>query len=236
MTGSLLSPSAPDGTTSGVFLEDSGKVRRFRQAMIPLAISGVIFIAPLGTVGAPAASASEVASAVRAAVRDAARATGGRVESTSTETEERSAASDSGSSVALSVRELKQRSGLTWGELAGAVGVSTRTVHLWANGAVISAANAERLERLSEVATLNRGNDARATRERLITPAANGGPSILSQFRTASEPEQTRKLSYFPLQEFLASEEPAGEPIVARSTRSASIKARKLRSRGAAGE
>ncbi len=46
------------------------------------------------------------------------------------------------------LEEIKSKSGLTWGQLAGLFDVSRRTVHSWANGAAIRAANAGRVHEL----------------------------------------------------------------------------------------
>ena len=46
------------------------------------------------------------------------------------------------------VRRLKDRSGLTWEQLARLVGVSRRTLHAWDVGATMSAAHRYRLEQL----------------------------------------------------------------------------------------
>lgn len=237
MTNSLLAQDMQAvGTTSGVSVDQPGRGQRLRAIVIPWAVSGVLLTAPLGTAtsGAPVAAASEVVSAVRAANRDIARTTTGRLLLDSSDSSGQ-LISDSGD-IAASVRALKARSGLTWGELASAIGVSTRSVHLWVNGAPISAANAKRLTSLSELVSTNERQTARLTRERLIAPGTGGGSSLLSRFRIDGAADTTRKLSYFPMREFLASDAPGADPSINRPTRTTSVKVRRLRKRGAAGE
>lgn len=47
------------------------------------------------------------------------------------------------------LREIKEKSGLTWDQLAKGFGVSRRTVHMWMAGGKMSAGNQERLIRLA---------------------------------------------------------------------------------------
>lgn len=68
------------------------------------------------------------------------------------------------------IAEAKRLSGLTWEELSTCMGVSRRTLHLWANGRPIGAANEERLGRLlAAIRAVDRGT-ARATRSVILSP------------------------------------------------------------------
>ncbi len=73
------------------------------------------------------------------------------------------------------IAEARRLSGLTWEELSAAMGVTRRTLHLWANGRPIGAANEERLARLLvAVRAVDRGT-ARSTRLAIMSPAGTGG-------------------------------------------------------------
>ena len=72
------------------------------------------------------------------------------------------------------IAEVRRRSGLTWDQLARLFGVARRSVHFWASGKALSAANEERLGRLLAVLRqIDRGS-ARATRAALLTPLSDG--------------------------------------------------------------
>jgi len=72
------------------------------------------------------------------------------------------------------IAEFRRRSGLTWDQLARLFGVARRSVHFWASGKALSAANEERVGRMLAVLRyIDRGN-ARATRAALLTPLGDG--------------------------------------------------------------
>ncbi|MEN8260005.1 MAG: helix-turn-helix transcriptional regulator [Pseudomonadota bacterium] len=72
------------------------------------------------------------------------------------------------------IAELRRRSGLTWDQLARLFGVARRSVHFWASGKAMNAANEERLARmLAVVRYIDRGN-AQATRAALMTAMSDG--------------------------------------------------------------
>lgn len=82
--------------------------------------------------------------------------------------------SSPGDETAKLVLELRNRSGLTWDQMASVFGVDRRSVHFWASGRAMNATNAERLGRaLAAVARVDLG-DPTATRALLITPRADG--------------------------------------------------------------
>lgn len=72
------------------------------------------------------------------------------------------------------VTEIRQRSGLTWEQIARLVGVARRSLHLWAKGRSISAPNADRLRQvLALVRSVDTG-DPKTTKDRLLTPSDHG--------------------------------------------------------------
>lgn len=72
------------------------------------------------------------------------------------------------------VRRLKQRSGLSWRELADAFGVSRRSLHFWVNGGNMAQANIQRLQQLTgDIASF--GNRVPAlVRSELLRPDTSG--------------------------------------------------------------
>ena len=104
---------------------------------------------------------------------------------------------------AKSVRELKERSGLTWDQLAKAFSVSRRSVHGWASGARMNAANAELLARLTgALSQVEVPGDTDATRAAILpvllslapptTDDARRGPSPLDRISVRHEDELWR--------------------------------------------
>lgn len=74
--------------------------------------------------------------------------------------------------------ELRRLSGLTWNQLAQLLGVSRRSVHLWASGKPLSAYNEERLHRLlALLKQLDRGS-ADDNRRLLLTPLDQQGSPV----------------------------------------------------------
>ncbi len=72
------------------------------------------------------------------------------------------------------VTELRRISGLTWEQLARVFDVSRRSVHFWASGQPMNAANEERLQRtLRAVRAVDRGSAA-ANRTAILTALADG--------------------------------------------------------------
>ena len=66
------------------------------------------------------------------------------------------------------VSELRQISGLTWEQLAALFGVSRRSVHFWASGKPLNAANHERLMHVLDVVRYADRGTARGTRAALL--------------------------------------------------------------------
>jgi transcriptional regulator with XRE-family HTH domain len=83
-----------------------------------------------------------------------------------------------GASVGAEIFEIRRLSGLTWDELANVFGVSRRSLHHWANGKPISAANEDHVRRvLAALQRIDRG-EAHKNRALLMTPCPDGGLAI----------------------------------------------------------
>jgi DNA-binding transcriptional regulator YiaG len=77
-------------------------------------------------------------------------------------------------SAEAAVSELRRLSGLTWEQLARLFSVSRRTLHFWASGKVMNAANEERVHRvLALVRRIDRGT-ASENRAALLQPTLDG--------------------------------------------------------------
>ncbi|MGW1121784.1 helix-turn-helix domain-containing protein [Streptomyces tanashiensis] len=72
------------------------------------------------------------------------------------------------SSTAVEVRLLRERSGLSWQQVARLFGVSRRAVHMWASGSRMTDHHAELLGRHLEVVRKHDQGDAEATRQHLL--------------------------------------------------------------------
>jgi transcriptional regulator with XRE-family HTH domain len=85
---------------------------------------------------------------------------------------------EKGASVGDEIFEIRRLSGLTWDELATVLGVSRRSLHHWANGKPISAANEDHVRRvLAALQRIDRG-EAHRNRALLMTPCPDGGLAI----------------------------------------------------------
>lgn len=92
------------------------------------------------------------------------------------------------SPVGRSLDEIKRRSRLTWSQVADAIGVDTRAVHLWRSGGGISAGHEERLQELNAlIDSIDTGTpiDVRAE---LLDVAAQG--SLLERLRAGDSPRE----------------------------------------------
>lgn len=72
------------------------------------------------------------------------------------------------------ISELRRRSGLTWEQLARLFGVARRSVHFWASGKPMNAANEERLGRLLAVVRYIDRGSAPATRAAIVSASHDG--------------------------------------------------------------
>lgn len=90
------------------------------------------------------------------------------------------------SPVQYQLNEIKRKSGLTWGQLADAMGVDARAVHLWRRGGGISAAHEERLQEMNAlINSIDLGVPA-DVRAELVEAAAGG--SLLERLRAGESP------------------------------------------------
>lgn len=83
--------------------------------------------------------------------------------------------------------QLRRLSGLSWGEIARAVGVSRRTIHNWLGGARVASVHLIRLLELSRVVNLAATGSAETTRAALLLPNANGR-SLVDDLALAARP------------------------------------------------
>ena len=82
---------------------------------------------------------------------------------------------EEGGSVGVEIFEIRRLSGLTWDELATVFSVSRRSLHHWANGKPISAANEDRVRRvLATLQRIDRG-EMQKNRALLMAPCPDGG-------------------------------------------------------------
>jgi DNA-binding transcriptional regulator YiaG len=81
------------------------------------------------------------------------------------------------------IRDLRQRSGLTWDQLGRLFGVSRRAVHLWASGGRLNAANQELLGHLLAIIDGLPGSTPEQKRTALLQPTGGEG-SLFDQIRT----------------------------------------------------
>lgn len=86
------------------------------------------------------------------------------------------------------LESVKQETGLTWGQLADAMGVEVRTVHLWRNGGGISAAHESRLHDLAFLVDNVRLHEPSEARGELVS--ARSGQSLLERFRGGSAAQE----------------------------------------------
>jgi transcriptional regulator with XRE-family HTH domain len=98
------------------------------------------------------------------------------------------------SAVPAALQRVRRISGLTWGEIARAVGVSRRTIHHWLAGTRVAGVHLVRLLELGRVVDVVATGSVEATRTALLQPNANGR-SILDDLALAARPARSRPLS-----------------------------------------
>lgn len=86
-----------------------------------------------------------------------------------------------GNATQILLERTKQRSGLTWGQVADAMGVTVRALHLWRNGGGISAAHEARLHDLAFVVDSVRLREPSDARHDLVS--TRSGRSLLERFQ-----------------------------------------------------
>jgi transcriptional regulator with XRE-family HTH domain len=98
------------------------------------------------------------------------------------------------SAVPAMLQRLRRLSGLSWGEIARAVGVSRRTIHNWLAGARVAGVHLTRLLELSRLVDIVATGSVEATRTALMQPNGNGR-SILDDLALAARPARRRPLA-----------------------------------------
>lgn len=81
---------------------------------------------------------------------------------------------ESPTTLSARVQDFKDRTGLTWSQVAALFGVSRRAVHHWVEGGNMSALNIGRLNQLSTRLSTSLHLDAAAIRPWLFAPDGNG--------------------------------------------------------------
>lgn len=84
------------------------------------------------------------------------------------------------------IEALKQVSGLTWGQLAGALGVDPRTLHFWRTGGGVREEHEARLRALIRLAGAIADRAGAGVREELLSEQL--GPSLLSRLEVGQPP------------------------------------------------
>lgn len=80
------------------------------------------------------------------------------------------------------VRSLRERSGLTWETLAKTLGVSRRSLHMWAAGATVTPAHRSMMDRFEELLDSLGPLPPTEVKARLFERAA-AGKALIDQFR-----------------------------------------------------
>lgn len=101
------------------------------------------------------------------------------------------------------LQRLRRLSGLSWGEIARAVGVSRRTIHNWLAGARVAGVHLTRLLELGRVVDNVSTGSVEATRTAMMRPSADGR-SILDELALAARPVRRRPLSTIPVGDLVA--------------------------------
>lgn len=99
-----------------------------------------------------------------------------------------------GAVVPAVLRRLRRMSGLSWGDLGRAVGVSRRTIHNWLGGARVAGVHLTRLLELSRLIDLVSAGSPESMRALLLQPTANGR-SIIDDLALTARPARRRPLS-----------------------------------------
>lgn len=194
---------------SGLAVDDAGSSAFFKNTATRGGIlqrSSSRFVAPillgatmLGTLGA-------VTEADAAALQQRARAVGTfstpRVDSDLSEPQ---------GMFSTALVSLRRRSGLSYGEIATAIGVSRRTLHLWLANGKVSARNAGRLSALVALVGQHEQMTAPLTRSRLLAPSGDG-TSVLSAFAASGPPSRSVPLSTQKLANFVDRDLSVGTP------------------------
>lgn len=111
-------------------------------------------------------------------------------------------AAEPATSVTSLLTSLRRVSGLAWGEMAAALGVSRRTIHNWLGGARLAGHHLTRLMELEQTVNAAATGSADDTRARLMQRGPQGR-SILEDLALAARPARRVPLSSVPVGEML---------------------------------
>lgn len=92
------------------------------------------------------------------------------------------------------LQQVRRQSGLSWGEIAVAVGVSRRTIHNWLGGGRLAGVHLTQLLEMSRVVNIVWTGSAESTRAALLRPREYGR-SIVDDLALYSRPARRRPLS-----------------------------------------
>jgi DNA-binding transcriptional regulator YiaG len=92
------------------------------------------------------------------------------------------------------LQRLRRVSGLGWGDIARAVGVSRRTIHNWLGGAHVANVHLTRLLEASRTIDVVSTGSAESTRTLLLQPTINGR-SIIDDLALTARPTRRRSIS-----------------------------------------
>jgi transcriptional regulator with XRE-family HTH domain len=137
-------------------------------------------------------------------------------------------------SAAEILNRLRRVSGLSWGDIASAVGVSRRAVHLWLNGGRVAGAHMTRLLALQRLVAAYETGDPRQTRTRLLQADASGR-SALDNFRLQTQDaRRPTRVSSGTVADLLAPDEHAVQHPNRHASRSSSLRGGAIPRRGPA--
>jgi len=135
-------------------------------------------------------------------------------------------------SVADVLNRLRRVSGLSWGEVASAVGVSRRAIHLWLSGGRVAGAHTARLLEFQRTVAAHEAGSAEETRLRLQQPGI-GGRNALENFRLQTQAARpTRRPVAGSVADLLSPDEDVVEPAVAPRTRRSTLRGGTIPPRG----
>lgn len=120
------------------------------------------------------------------------------------------------------LERLRKVSGLSWGEMAYALGVSRRTIHNWLSGSRVASAHLSRLAKVEAIISGSGGGPAESTRAILVHPRVDGS-SILDDLAFEHR-RRSRSLSTVSVGDLIGT---ADEPVAGRTVetrRSSSVR------------
>jgi len=86
------------------------------------------------------------------------------------------------------VNELREATGLSWQQIADAVGVSRRSVHYWANGGKVSPLHQDRLRDVASLIAAHRGEQPEQVRAALLLVGPDGQSPLSMLTRSHRRP------------------------------------------------